>query len=350
MPGPLEGIRIIELAGIGPAPFCGMMLADHGAEVVTVHRPGAAPLPRDPLNRSRLYFEANLKLAADLEKVKNLIASADGLIEGFRPGVLERLGLGPETLHKDNAKLVIGRMTGWGQTGPLAHAAGHDINYISLSGALHAFGRKSEKPTPPINTVGDFGGGGMLLAFAMCAALLKAEKTGKGEVIDCAMTEGSSLLMSMVWGFMDYAGWKDERGVNLLDTGAHFYDTYETSDGKYISLGSIEPQFYNEMLELTGLIDDPEFKLQMDPRKWPSLKDRISEVIKTKTRDEWDILMEGTDVCYAPVLSMAEAPNHPHNMARDAFIAVEGVKQPSPAPKYAHSPLEHPRKPKPFST
>ncbi len=350
MPGPLEGIRIIELAGIGPAPFCGMMLADHGAEVVTVHRPGAAPLPRDPLNRSRLYFEANLKLAADLEKVKSLIASADGLIEGFRPGVLERLGLEPKTLQKDNPKLVIGRMTGWGQTGPLAHAAGHDINYISLSGALHAFGRDGEKPSPPINTLGDFGGGGMLLAFAMCAALLKAEKTGRGEVIDCAMTEGSSLLMSMVWGFMDYAGWKDERGVNLLDTGAHFYDTYETSDGKYISLGSIEPQFYNEMLELTGLIDDPEFELQMDPRKWPSLKDRICEVIKTKTRDEWDILMEGTDVCYAPVLSMNEAPKHPHNKARNAFIAVDGVKQPSPAPKYAHSPLEHPRKPKPFNT
>ena len=350
MPGPLEGIRIIELAGIGPAPFCGMMLVDHGAEVVTVHRPGAAPLPRDPLNRSRLYFEANLKLAADLEKVKSLIASADGLIEGFRPGVLERLGLEPESLHKDNPKLVIGRMTGWGQTGPLAHAAGHDINYISLSGALHAFGRDGEKPTPPINTVGDFGGGGMLLAFAMCAALLKAEKTGKGEVIDCAMTEGSSLLMSMVWGFMDYAGWKDERGVNLLDTGAHFYDTYETSDGKYISFGSIEPQFYNEMLELTGLMDNPEFKLQMDPKKWPSLKDRISEVIKTKTRDEWDTIMEGTDVCYAPVLSMAEAPNHQHNIARDAFIAVDGVNQPSPAPKYAHSPLERPRKPKPFGT
>ena len=350
MPGPLEGIRIIELAGIGPAPFCGMMLVDHGAEVVTVHRPGAAPLPRDPLNRSRLYFEANLKLAADLEKVKSLIASADGLIEGFRPGVLERLGLEPESLHKDNPKLVIGRMTGWGQTGPLAHAAGHDINYISLSGALHAFGREGEKPTPPVNTVGDFGGGGMLLAFAMCAALLKAEKTGKGEVIDCAMTEGSSLLMSMMWGFMDYAGWKDERGVNLLDTGAHFYDTYETSDGKYISLGSIEPQFYNEMLELTGLIDDPEFKMQMDPRKWPSLKDRISELIKTKTRDEWDILMEGTDVCYAPVLSMNEAPKHPHNKARNAFIAVDGIKQPSPAPKYAHSPLEHPRKPKPFGS
>ena len=350
MPGPLEGIRIIELAGIGPAPFCGMMLADHGAEVITVHRPDAAPLPRDPLNRSRLYFEANLKLAADLEKVKHLIASADGLIEGFRPGVLERLGLEPESLHKDNPKLVIGRMTGWGQTGPLAHAAGHDINYISLSGAPHAFGRKSEKPTPPINTVGDFGGGGMLLAFAMCAALLKAEKTGKGEVIDCAMTEGSSLLMSMVWGFMDYAGWKDERGVNLLDTGAHFYDTYETSDGKYISLGSIEPQFYKRMLDLTGLTDEPEFKMQMDPRKWPSLKDRISEVIKTKTRNEWDILMEGTDVCYAPVLSMNEAHKHPHNKARDAFVIVDGVKQPSPAPKYTHSPLEYPRKPKPFST
>ena len=253
MSGPLEGIRIIELGGIGPAPFCCMMLADHGAEVITVHRPGIAPNSGDPLMRSRYTVEADLKSPDGVKKVRDPIKTADGFVEGFRPGVLERLGFAPDILHKENPKLVIGRMTGWGQSGPLAQAAGHDINYISITGALHAFGRANEKPTPPINTVGDFGGGGMVLAFAMSAALVKAARTGEGDIIDCAMTEGSSLLMSMMWGFKANARWKDERGVNILDTGAHFYDTFETADGKYISLASIEPQFYAQMLDLLEL-------------------------------------------------------------------------------------------------
>lgn len=348
MAGPLDGVRIIELDGLGPAPFCCMMLADHGAEILTIHRPGRPPDLRNPLTRSRQLVEADLKSAEGVEHVRSLINSADGLIEGFRPGVLERMGLAPDQLLKDNPKLVIGRMTGWGQTGPLAHAAGHDINYIGISGALDSFGRAGNKPTPPINTVGDFGGGGMLLAFAMSAALLKAEKTGEGDVIDCAMTEGSSLLMAMMWGFKANGQWRDERGTNLLDTGAHFYDSYETADGKYIALGSIEPQFYAQMLDLTGLKDDPDFEIQLNPEKWPSLKEKLAATIKTKTRDEWDNIMQGTDVCYAPVLSMSEAPDHPHNKERDAFFTLDGVMQPSPAPKYQKSVTDRPQAPRPF--
>lgn len=345
MPGVLSGIRVVEMAGIGPGPFCGMMLADHGAEVLVVHRPGGAPDPRDPLMRSRTYVEADLKTAEGRDRVKALVSSADALIEGFRPGVMERLGLGPEELLKDNARLVYGRMTGWGQTGPYAAAAGHDINYIALAGALYSFGRAGEKPTPPINMVGDFGGGGMLLAFGIVSALLHAQRTGEGQVIDCAMTDGAALLMSMIWGFRATTGWKDERGVNLLDTAAHFYDTYETSDGKFISLGSIEPQFYAQFLRAAGLADDADFANQMDEAAWPALKDRLTTLFRSRTRDEWCALMEHSDICFAPVLSMSEAPEHPHNVVRGTFLELEGITQPAPGPKFSRTPARLPARP-----
>ncbi len=337
MSGPLTGLKIVELAGIGPGPFCGMMLADQGAEVYYVHRPGQSPDLRDPLLRSRILVAADLKSPQGIDKVMELVAAADGLIEGFRPGVAERLGLGPDDLQKVNPRLVYGRMTGWGQDGPLANAAGHDINYIALAGALHAFGRAGEKPTPPINMVGDFGGGGMLLAFGMVSALVEAQRSGKGQTIDCAMVDGAALLMSMIWGFRAMGRWADQRGVNLLDTGAHFYDTYETSDGRHVSIGSIEPQFYAELRRLAGLEDDRRFDAQLDPRAWPDLKSALAEVFRTRTLAEWCELMEGTDVCFAPVLSMAEAPSHPHNVARGSFVEVDGVTQPAPAPRYSRT-------------
>ena len=335
MTGPLEGIRIIEIAGIGPGPFCGMMLADHGAEVIRVDRPGGRLDPRDPLMRSRKSMVVDMKSPDGVAVMRELIKSADGLIEGFRPGVMERLGLGPDIVLADNPKLVFGRMTGWGQYGPYSHAAGHDINYIALAGALHAYGRAGEKPTPPINMVGDFGGGGMMLAFGMVAALLSAKGTGKGQVIDCAMTDGAAVLMSMIWGFRAQGMWRDERGVNLLDTGAHFYDTYECSDGKFVSIGSIEPQFYAELRRIAGLADDSDFDAQMNPAGWGALKAKLTALFLGKSRDEWCALMEMTDVCFAPVLSMAEAPAHPHNTARGTFIEVEGYVQPAPAPRYS---------------
>lgn len=337
MSGPLTGLKIVELAGIGPGPFCGMMLADQGAEVYYVHRPGQPPDLRDPLVRSRILIAADLKTSEGIDKVMKLVGVADGLIEGFRPGVAERLGLGPEDLQKVNPRLVYGRMTGWGQDGPLANAAGHDINYIALAGALHAFGRAGEKPTPPINMVGDFGGGGMLLAFGMVSALVEAQRSGRGQTIDCAMVDGAALLMSMIWGFRAMGRWADQRGVNLLDTGAHFYDTYETSDGRHVSIGSIEPQFYAELRRLAGLEDDKRFDAQLDPRAWPDLKSALAEVFRTRTLAEWCDLMEGTDVCFAPVLSMAEAPSHPHNVARGTFVEVDGVTQPAPAPRYSRT-------------
>jgi alpha-methylacyl-CoA racemase len=335
MAGPLSGLRIIELAGIGPGPFAAMMLADHGAEVIRIDRPGARVDARDPLLRSRRLIGVDLKSPEGKAKVRELVKAADGLIEGFRPGVTERLGLGPDVLLADNPRLVYGRMTGWGQTGPYAQAAGHDINYIALAGALHAYGRAGEKPTPPINMVGDFGGGGMMLAFGMVSALLHAQKTGQGQVIDTAMTDGAAVLMSMIWGFRANGIWRDERGVNMLDTGAHFYDTYETADGKWISIGSIEPQFYAELRRLAGLTEDKDFDAQMLMPEWPRLKEKLTALFKTKSRDEWCALMEMTDVCFAPVLSMAEAPSHPHNAARGTFIEVDGVMQPAPAPRYS---------------
>jgi alpha-methylacyl-CoA racemase len=333
--GPLQGIRIIEIAGIGPGPFCGMMLADHGAEVIRVDRPGGRLDPRDPLMRNRKSLVVDMKSPDGIAVMRDLIKSADGLIEGFRPGVMERLGLGPDDLIADNPRLVYGRMTGWGQFGPYAHAAGHDINYIALAGALHTYGRAGEKPTPPINMVGDFGGGGMMLAFGMVAALLSARTTGRGQVIDCAMTDGSAVLMSMIWGFRAQGMWRDERGVNLLDTGAHFYDTYECADGKFVSIGSIEPQFYAELRRLAGLSDDTDFDAQMNPAGWAALKAKLTALFLGKNRDEWCALMEMTDVCFAPVLSMAEAPTHPHNVARGTFVEIGGHIQPAPAPRYS---------------
>ncbi|UAJ11569.1 CaiB/BaiF CoA transferase family protein [Glacieibacterium megasporae] len=337
MAGPLAGLRIIELAGIGPGPFAGMMLADHGAEVIRVDRPGARIDSRDPLLRSRTLIGVDLKSPEGIAVVRDLVRTADGLIEGFRPGVTERLGLGPDVLLADNPKLVYGRMTGWGQTGPYAAAAGHDINYIALAGALHAFGRAGEKPTPPINMVGDFGGGGMMLAFGMVSALLHAAKTGAGQVIDAAMTDGAAVLMSMIWGFRANGMWSDDRGTNLLDTAAHFYDSYETADGKWIAIGSIEPQFYAELRRLTGLDAAPEFDAQMVRASWGPLKDKLTALFLTRTRDDWCEMMEMTDVCFAPVLSMAEAPAHPHNVARATFVEAGGVVQPAPAPRYSIS-------------
>ncbi|WP_017667778.1 CaiB/BaiF CoA-transferase family protein [Sandarakinorhabdus sp. AAP62] len=343
MAGPLQGIRIIELAGIGPGPFAGMMLADHGAEVIRVDRPGARIDARDPLLRGRRVIGVDLKSAEGKALVLDLVKSADALFEGFRPGVTERLGLGPAECHAVNPKLVYGRMTGWGQFGPYAQAAGHDINYIALAGALHAYGRAGDKPTPPINMVGDFGGGGMMLAFGMVSALLHARTTGQGQVIDCAMTDGAAALMAMIWGFRANGIWKDERGVNLLDTGAHMYDTYECADGKWISIGSLEPQFYALLLEKTGLKDDEDFAAQMNSAQWPALKERLTALFKTRTRDEWCADMEMTDVCFAPVLSMSEAPHHPHNAARGTFVEADGVMQPAPAPRYSATVSDAPR-------
>jgi len=346
MPGPLAGIRIIEMAGIGPAPFAGMMLADHGADVVRIERPGAARRGSNVLSRSRSSVALDLKNPAAIEIVRRLAASSDGLIEGFRPGVMERLGLGPNTLLKATPRLVYGRMTGWGQTGPYAGMAGHDINYIAVSGALHALGRAGEKPTPPINLLGDFGGGGMLLAFGMVSALLHAKTTGQGQVVDCAMTEGSSLLMSMFWGMVADGDWSEARGTNLIDTGAHFYDTYATSDGKFIALGAIEPQFYRELRDRLG-IADPSFDAQFDKRAWPALKMKLGAIIKQRTRDEWCALLEGTDVCFAPVMSFEDAPSHPQMRDRNAFVTVGNVVQPAPAPRYSSTPAQTPRPPSP---
>ena len=345
MAGPLNGINIIEFAGIGPGPFCGMMLADQGATVTVLHRPGQAPDPRLALSRSRKLVEIDLKSAEGIKTARELVKNADGLIEGFRPGVMERLGLGPDVLLADNPKLVFGRMTGWGQYGPLAAAAGHDINYISISGALHAFGRAGEKPTPPINMVGDFGGGGMMLALGMVSALLHAKTGGTGQVVDCAMTDGSAALMAMIFDFHNIGHWKDERGVNLLDTGAHFYDSYQTADGKFVSIGSIEPQFYAQLRQIAGLVEDTDFDAQMDPRQWPALKDKLTALFKTKTRSQWCELMEGTDICFAPVLSLTEAKEHPHNVARETFVDVGGLMQPAPAPRYSVTVSDPPKRP-----
>lgn len=335
--GPLQGIKIVEFAGIGPGPFCAMLLSDMGAEVIRIDRKGGrSPHKAEIGMRGRKAVALDLKKPEAIEAALKLIEGADALLEGFRPGVMERLGLGPDVCLKRNPKLVYGRMTGWGQTGTLANAAGHDINYIALTGALHGIGNKGEKPVPPLNLVGDFGGGALYLAFGLACGLIEAKKSGKGQVVDAAMTDGASSLMSMFYGMSAMGVWQDERGSNLLDSGAHFYDTYETKDGKFVALGSIEPQFYKELLEKTG-ITDPDFQQQMNRDLWPSLKDKLAAVIKTKTRDHWDALMLGSDVCYAPVLSLAEAPKHPHNVARKTFIEVDGVTQPAPAPRFSRT-------------
>jgi alpha-methylacyl-CoA racemase len=343
--GPLEGVRVVEFAGIGPGPFCAMLLSDMGADVVRIDRTAGArggvpkgPNTFDVTSRGRRSVALDLKDKAGVETALALVAKADALIEGFRPGVMERLGLGPDVALKRNPKLVYGRMTGWGQTGPLANAAGHDINYIALTGALHAIGRAGEPPPPPLNLVGDFGGGALYLAMGICAALFEAGRSGKGQVIDCAMTDGAASLASMFYGMRAAGIWRDGRDANLLDGGAHFYDTYECKDGRWIALGSIEPQFYALLLEKTGLGSDESFKAQMDRAAWPSLTAKLAAVIRTKTRDEWCALMEGSDVCFAPVLSFAEAPAHPHNAARRTFVDVEGVTQPNAAPRFSRTP------------
>lgn len=343
--GALAGLRIVEMEGIGPGPFAGMMLADHGAEVIRIARVGTRPEPTDVLARNRVRLELDLKSAEGRQAARDLIRTADGLIEGYRPGVMERLGLGPEVLLADNPRLVYGRMTGWGQQGALAKAAGHDINYIALTGALNAFGRAGEKPTPPINMVGDFGGGGMMLAFGMLAGILSAQRTGQGQVIDCAMVDGASLLMGMIWGFRGQGLWKDERGTNYLDTGAPYYDTYETADGLFVAIGSIEKPFYNKLLEVTGLVGDDLFEDQDGLAGVERRREILSGIFKSKTRAQWCELLEGTDACFAPVLSFTEAPEHPHNAQREAFITLNGVVQPAPAPRFSATPAPVPRAP-----
>lgn len=336
--GPLNGVKIVEFAGIGPGPFCGMLLSDLGADVIRIDRPGSKPgMVADVTARGRRSIALNLKDVGDIETALKLLEKADGLIEGFRPGVMERNGLGPDVALARNPKLVYGRMTGWGQTGTLANAAGHDLNYIALTGGLHAMGRKGEPPAPPLNLVGDYGGGALYLAFGLCAGILNARETGQGQVIDCAMTDGAASLASMFYGMRAMGFWNDNRQDNLLDGGAHFYDTYECSDGGWVSIGSIEPQFYALLLEKAELTDE-QFKGQMSRENWPELKEKLAAVIKTKTREEWCELMEGTDVCFAPVLSMAEAPDHPHNKARETFVEIEGVVQPAPAPRFSATP------------
>jgi alpha-methylacyl-CoA racemase len=335
MAGPLSGLRIVELAGVGPGPFCGMMLADHGAQVIRVERPGARVDPRDPLARSRDSIVIDMKSAGGAAIVRDLARTADGFIEGFRPGVAERLGLGPEELLLDNPKLIYGRMTGWGQTGSYAQAAGHDINYLALSGALHGMGRAGDKPTPALNLVGDFGGGAMMLAFGMLCALVAVLRGGKGQVIDCAMTDGSALLSAMTWGYYSSGEWRDERGVNLFDTGSHFYDTYECSDGKFISLAAIEPKFYALLRQKLAIEGDTRFDAQLDRRSWVPLKSTLTTLFLSRTRDEWCALLEMTDACFAPVLSLEEAPRHSYHVERGTFLQIGGGTQPAPAPRYS---------------
>ena len=339
--GPLKDIKVIEMAGIGPAPFCGMILADMGAEVISVERITAAGRgsSADIASRGKKSIAVDIRKTEGQEIIKKLVESADVLIEGFRPGVMEKNNLGPNELHNINSKLIFGRMTGWGQSGPLANAAGHDINYISLSGVLGAIGKKNSPPPPPLNLIGDFGGGGMLLALGICAALNTVNKEGKGQVIDAAMTEGSALLMSMMYGMLNSGIWTDSRDSNLLDGAAHFYGCYECKDGKFVSIGSIEPQFYSLLREKMN-IDEDIFDNQMDKTSWPALRENLETRFKEKTRDEWCEIMEGTDICFAPVLSMSEAINHKHNVERNSFFELDNVFQPSPAPKFSYSKSE----------
>ena len=336
--GPLKGLKIIEMAGIGPGPFCGMVLVDLGVEIIRVDRASAIGTgsKQDAANRGKKSIAVDLKSEEGVEVVLKLVETADAIFEGFRPGVMERLGLGPDVCLERNERIVFGRMTGWGQEGPLANAAGHDINYISLTGALAAIGRPGSPPVPPLNLIGDFGGGGMLLALGLLAALLESKESKKGQVVDAAMTDGSALLMTMIYSMYSSGMWKTSMGSNLLDGGSHFYDTYECKDGKFISLGSIEPQFYALLCQIAEL-DESIFGKQMSRDSWPEQKEAIKKIILDKTRDEWCELMEGTDVCFAPVLDMSEAPKHPHNVERKTFIDLEGVTQPAPAPRFSRT-------------
>ena len=347
MAGPLQGMKVVEMAGIGPAPFAAMLLADMGAEVIRIERPRtdrAGPERRfDVLARGRrCTLAVDLRQSASVEAVLKLVECADAVIEGFRPGVMERLRLGPDVCLAHNPRLVFGRMTGWGQTGPLAHAAGHDINYVALSGALHAIGRSGEAPVVPLNYIGDFGGGGMLLAFGVMCALHEARSSRRGQVVDAAMTDGAALLSAMMYGMRAQGSWSNLRGENLLDGGAHFYDTYVCADGKYVAIGAIEPHFYAVLREHCS-IDDPLFDQQMDPRVWPMLRVRLADVFRMRTREEWCTLLEGTDACFAPVLDWDEAPQHRHNQARHTFVTIDGVVQPAPAPRFSRTPPAQPR-------
>ncbi|HEX4891589.1 MAG TPA: CaiB/BaiF CoA-transferase family protein [Alphaproteobacteria bacterium] len=339
MSGPLSGVKIIEFQGIGPAPFCGMLLSDMGADVVRIDRKArnGTGTKFDIGGRGRRSISLDLKKPEAIETCLKLVEKADILFEGFRPGVMERLGLGPDLCLARNKRLVYGRMTGWGQDGPYSQMAGHDINYIAITGALRSCARPGEKPVHPLNLVGDFGGGALYLAVGLLAALHSAKVSGLGQVVDCSMTDGAASLMSMFYGMSAAGSWSDEVGNNLLDGGAPFYDSYLCSDGNYISIGSIEPQFYAELLEKLGLSDDPDFRKQMDKSRWPALKQRLTSIFKTRTRDEWSAIMENTDICYGPVLTLKEALKHPHNVARKTFVEVEGVPQPAPAPRFSRT-------------
>jgi alpha-methylacyl-CoA racemase len=358
--GPLSGIKIIELAGIGPAPFTCMMLADAGAQVLRLERAPAGAVEAgeefaksgagsywDLLNRSRSSVGIDLKNADALELVLGLVEQADGLIEGFRPGVAERLGVGPEDCFARNKRLVYGRMTGWGQDGPMASMAGHDIDYIAIGGALWSLGRADSAPVPPLNLVGDFGGGGMLLAFGMVAALLEAARSGEGQIVDAAMVDGAASLMTMIHAFHRHGLWNDQRGANMLDTGAPFYEVYETSDGKWMAVGGIEAQFYAELIRGLGLEGDSSFPAQMSRDQWQAMKARFAEIFKSKTRDEWSAIFDGTDACVVPVLSPWEAHLHPHNVARSTFVEVNGTVQPAPAPRFSRTPSAISKPPSP---
>jgi alpha-methylacyl-CoA racemase len=340
--GPLQGLRVIELASIGPGPFCAMLLADMGADVVRIDRtePSDLGVPTDKrfevTGRSRRSAAIDLKSPAGRDAVLRLVDRADVLIEGFRPGVAERLGLGPEHCQARNPRLVYGRMTGFGQTGPLAMAAGHDIHYIALTGALHAIGPAGGKPVPPLNLVGDYGGGALYLAMGLLAALVERQSSGRGQVVDAAMVDGAGSLASIFYGLKAAGRWTDERGSNLLDGGAPFYDTYETADGGYVAVGALEPKFFAELVKRTG-IDDGFVKRQYDKRAWPELRAALAAAFRGRTRDEWCTLLEGTDACFAPVLSLDEAPRHAHVQSRGGFVEVGGVVQPGPAPRFDRS-------------
>jgi alpha-methylacyl-CoA racemase len=351
--GPLEGIRIVELAGIGPGPFCAMLLSDMGAEVIRVDRAAIVGQDTDRdgndsrfnlLARGRRNIAVDLKNPAAVDATLRLIDRADALLEGFRPGVMERLGLGPDICLARNPKLVYGRMTGWGQDGPIAHIAGHDINYIALSGVLHTIGEAGGPPVPPLNLVGDFGGGALYLAMGVLAGVISARSTGRGQVIDCSMVEGSASLMMMMYGALASGAWRETRGANRTDGGAHYYHVYETKDGEYVSVGAIEPQFYALLLKHTGL-EGEDLPPQTDRAHWPKMQERLARIFKTKTRAEWTEIMQQTDICFAPVLRMSEALRHPHNVSRESFVEIDGIAQPAPAPRFLGTPTRVQRPP-----
>jgi alpha-methylacyl-CoA racemase len=346
--GPLSGVRVIEIASLAPAPFGCMILADLGADVLRIDRAERcgpdAPQPSDPLSRGRRSIGLNLKDPAAIDLLLRLAAEADVLVEGFRPGVAERLGFGPEVCAARNPRLIFARMTGWGQDGPLAPTAGHDIDYIAISGALGMVGRAGESPVPPVNLIGDFGGGGMLLALGILAAMIERAGSGQGQVVDAAMVDGSALLTSFVYGLRAAGGWQDSRGTNLLDGGAPFYDTYATADGQYVAVGALEPQFYAALLQGLGLADAG-LPPQHDRQRWPELRQRFTDAFASRSRAEWEQVFAGTDACVSPVLSLAEAPAHPHALARDAFVSVGGVTQPAPAPRFGRTAAGQPAAP-----